>query len=452
MTFKKQLITLAFFILSFIGVSQAQETLTLQEALNYALNNSEAVRKAKLDILKGDYEIKEVRAGALPQIDAVATLTNNVLAQQFILPAEFMGGEPGEFIAVKAGTTWSSLAQVQLNQQLFNQQVFTGLKAAKSTKEYYRMAAKVAEENLLQQVASNYYQVIITREQLAVVDANIERNKTLEKTVSSQYEIGLARKIDLDRVKVNSSNLQSQKEQLLNAVAQQENLLKYYMGMPVTQSITIPETSLEELEETANNLIAEKNFDLNNLSSYLVLKEQEELLGFQKRAIKAEFYPSLSLGANYMYNTQSNDFNLYTKNALNYDMSAITLTLSIPIFDGGARSARLKQASIDIQKLQEDIKNSSNALQMAYENAKIQINNSLSTIETQKQNKILAEEVYNSTKNNYNNGLASLTDLLTAETDLVTAQNSYNQALLNYKIAEIELIKSQGNIKSLINE
>lgn len=452
MTFKKQLFTLAFFILSFIGVSQAQETLTLQEALNYALNNSEAVRKAKLDILKGDYQIKEVRAGALPQIDGTATLTNNVLAQQFILPAEFMGGEPGEFIAVKAGTTWSSLAQVQLNQQLFNQQVFTGLKAAKSTKEYYTMAAKVAEENLLQQVASNYYQVIITREQLAVVDANIERNKTLEKTVSSQYEIGLARKIDLDRVKVNSSNLQSQKEQLLNAVAQQENLLKYYMGMPVTQRIIIPQTSLEELEETANNLIAENNFDLNNLSSYLVLKEQEELLGFQKRAIEAEFYPSLSLGANYMYNTQSNDFNLYTKNALNYDMSAITLTLRIPIFDGGARSSRLKQASIDIQKLQEDIKNSSNALQMAYENAKIQINNSLSTIETQNQNKILAEEVYNSTKNNYNNGLASLTDLLTAETELVTAQNSYNQALLNYKIAEIELIKSQGNIKSLINE
>ena len=98
------------------------------------------------------------------------------------------------------------------------------------------------------------------------------------------------------------------------------------------------------------------------------------------------------------------------------------------------------------------MKNSANALQMAYENAKIQINNSLTTIETQNQNKILAEEVYNSTKNNYNNGLANLTDLLTAETELVTAQNSYNQALLNYKIAEIELIKSQGNIKSLINE
>src|SRR5690606_5070698 len=239
------LFTLAFFILSFIGVSQAQETLTLQEALNYALNNSEAVRKAKLDILKGDYQIKEVRAGALPQIDGTATLTNNVLAQQFILPAEFMGGAPGEFIAVKAGTTWSSLAQVQLNQQLFNQTVFTGLKAAKSTKEYFQLAEQVAKDNIIQQVATNYYMVIITREELAVVDANIERVRQLEKTIGMKYEVGLVKKIDLDRVKVNSSNLIAQREELLNNVSKQENLLKYYMGMPVTEQISIPESSLQ---------------------------------------------------------------------------------------------------------------------------------------------------------------------------------------------------------------
>src|SRR5690606_24664099 len=401
MTFRKQFIFFAVFILSFTSVSQAQEILTLQDALNYALNNSEAVRKAKLDILKGDYQIKEVRAGALPQIDGTATLTNNILAQQFILPAEFMGGEPGEFIAVEAGTTWSSMAQVQLNQQLFNQQVFTGLKAAKATEEYYRLANELAEENLIQQVATNYYQVIITREQLAVIDANIERVTQLEKTVASQFEIGLARKIDLDRVLVNKSNLRAQREELLGAVSQQENLLKYYMGMPITTPIIIPQTSLEEIETTIHNQIAQENFDANRLSSYLVLKKQEELLDFQRRAYVAEFYPNLSLGANYLYNTQSNEFNLYTNNALNYDMSAITLTLRIPIFDGGARKSRIRQASIDIEKVQVDLENSSNALQMAYENAKIQIKNSLSTIETQDQNKVLAEEVYNSTQNNY---------------------------------------------------
>jgi len=452
MNIKRQLIFLLLSICINFNISFAQQSLTLQGAITYALNNGEAVRKAKLDILAGDLKVREVRAGALPQIDGTITLNDNILAQQFILPAEFMGGQPGEFIAVKAGTTWSSMAQVQLNQQLFNKQVFTGLKAAKSSQEYYRLAAQLAEENLIQQVATNYYQVIITREQLAVIDANIERIRQLEKIVSSQFELGLARKIDLDRVKVNNSNLTAQREQLLNAVAQQTNLLKYYIGMPITEQIIIPETSLKELEETVQGRLPEANFNINRLSSYLVLKKQEELLGFQRKAYIAEYYPNLSLGANYLYNTQSNKFNLYTNNALNYDMSAVTLTLRIPIFDGGARNSRIKQATIDIEKVQIDLANSTNALQMAYENAKIQIRNSLSTIETQNQNKVLAEEVYHSTENNYHNGLANLTDLLDAETELVSAQNSYNQALLNYKVAEIELIKSQGNIKTLINE
>lgn len=452
MNIKKHLIFLLLSICFSSQITFAQTTLSLEDALTYALSNGEAVRKAKLDILQGAFKVKEVRAGALPQIDGTVTLNNNILSQQFLLPAAIMGGEPGEFVAVKAGTTWSSLAQVQLNQQIFNQQVFAGLRAARASEEYYRLAAQLAEENIIQQVATNYYQVIITRQQLAVIDANIDRVLKLENIVSSQYEVGLAKKIDLDRVKVNSSNLKTQRQELLNSVSQQENLLKYYMGMPVTEQIVIPEASLKALEETVQGRISDANFNVNNLSSYLVLKKQEELLNFQRKAFLAEFYPKLSLGANYMYNTQSNKFNLYTNNALNYDMSAVTLTLKFPIFDGGAKRAKLRQADIDIEKTQVDIEDSSNALQMAYENAKMQIKNSLSTIETQNDNKVLAEEVYHSTENNYHNGLASLTDLLDAETELVSAQNSYNQALLNYKVAEIELIKSQGNIKSLINE
>lgn len=450
MTISNKLILFIFLILS--SANASAQSLTLQEALSYALKNGEAVRKANLDIILGDLQVKEVRAGALPQIDGTVNLNYNVLAQQFILPAEFMGGEPGQFVAVQAGTTWNSLAQVQLNQQIFNQQVFTGLKAAKATKDYYRLAAQLAEENLLQQVATNYYQVIITREQLAVIDANIDRVSQLEKTVGSQYELGLARKIDLDRVRVNRSNLQAQREELLSAISQQQNLLKYYMGMPVTEPISIPETSLDELEATVQGQVLETEVNVSRLSPYLVLKKQEELLDFQRRANIAEYYPNLSFGANYIYNTQSNSFNLYTNNALNYDMSAINLTLRIPIFDGGARKSRVSQSGIDVEKVRIDLENTSNALQMAFQNARMQMKNSLTTIATQNENKILAEEVYTSTQNNYRNGLATLTDLLNAEIELVSAQNSYNQALLNYKVAEIELIKSQGNIKSLINE
>lgn len=434
------------------GVVSAQETLTLKDALEYALNNSEVLRKARLEIEGGRHKVAEVRASALPQIDATSTLTNNLLVQQFVLPAEAFGGTPGEFIAIKAGQTWNAMSQVQLNQQIFNQQVFTGLKAAKSSEEFYRLSAQLAEENLIQQVATNYYQVIITRQQMDVIEANIDRVAQLEKITNNQYELGLAKKIDLDRIKVNKSNLEAQREQLEYAVVQQENLLKYYMGMPVSQSITIPETEVDKLESEAVSLLGETELDVENLLDFQVLKKQEDLLALQLKANKAEFYPTLSIGGNYVYNTQSDKLNVYSSKALNFDMSAVTLTLRIPIFDGNARRSRVRQANVELKKVHEDLRNQSNALAMAYENARIQIKNSLNTIESQRANKEFAEEVFNSTQNNYKNGLASLTDLLTAETDLVDAQNSYNEALLNYKVAQIELVKSSGQIKTLVNE
>lgn len=437
-----------------VGFAQQEvvtEELTLQDALHYALNNNEALRKAKLEILGGQLTVREVRASAMPQIDAVSVLTNNLLVQQFILPAEFMGGAPGEFIAIEAGQTWNAMSQVQMSQQIFNQQVFTGLKAAKSSEEFYRLSAQLSEENLIQQVATNYYQVIITREQIEVVDANLARLEHLENLVSSQFDVGLAKKIDLDRIKVNKSNLIVQRDQLHSAVEMQENLLKYYMGMPVSVSIELAPNQLESMERGAHLRLEQEKFNAQQLTSFQLLKKQEDLLQLQKKAYLAEYYPSLSLGASYMYNSQSNQFNVYSGSALNYDAASVSLNLRIPIFDGGARRSRVRQADLDIQKVQEDLRSTNNALTMAYENAKIQIQNSLSTIDMQKNNKEFAEEVFESTRNNYQNGLASLTDLLNAETELVAAQNSYNQALLNYKVAEIELIKSNGHIQTLVN-
>src|SRR5690606_22839331 len=284
----------------------------------------------------------------------------------FILPADFMpGGTPGEFIAIKAGQTWNAMSQVQLNQQIFNQQVFTGLKAAKTSEEYYKLAALLAEENLIQQVATNYYQVIITRQQLNVIDANLERTGKLEQMVSSQYELGLAKKIDLDRIRVNRSNLVAQREQLTYAVTQQENLLKYYMGMPVTEPIQIADAELTQLESQAKLEAASRGVDVERLTSYQLLRKQEELLGQQRKAYISEYFPTLSLGGNYTYMSQSDKLNVYSNRALNYDMSAVTLTLRIPIFDGFARRSKVNQANVELLKVHEDLRSQSNALTMA---------------------------------------------------------------------------------------
>jgi outer membrane protein len=131
-------------------------------------------------------------------------------------------------------------------------------------------------------------------------------------------------------------------------------------------------------------------------------------------------------------------------------MASVGITLRVPIFDGFATRSRVRQADVNLKKADEDIRQMKNALNVDLENAKIKLRDNMSTITAQRQNVILAQEIYQSTQNNYNNGLAPLTDLLDTENALTQAQNSYNQALLNYKVAEIQLIKSNGNIKSLL--
>ncbi|GGE54335.1 transporter [Pedobacter psychrotolerans] len=421
----------------------AQQQITLKEALTYALQNNTNIRKSKLDIESGRYKVQEVRAQALPQITGNAGITYNPIIGQLV--ANF----GGQTQAIKLGQNWNSSAGVQFSQQLFNQQVFTGLQAARSSEEYYNLTSQLTEEQIIELVANNYYQVLVNREQLSVIDTNIKNVKVVEKIVSNQYQNGLARKIDVDRINVNLTNLTTQREQTVNAITQLENQLKFSMGMPVTTPIELPKaelTNVSQLPEFAETI------DFGNRTEVKLLDTQDKLLSLQRKAYVAEYYPSLSLTGNYTYSSQSDGFDFLSSNAaaIGYGASAIGLTLKVPIFNGFLTRSKVRQADVEIRKAKEDRKESTNSLNLAYENAKIQLRNNLNTILSQRKNAELAQEIYKSTQNNYNNGLATLTDLLDTENSLTQAQNSYNQALLNYKVAEIQLIKSNGNIKSLV--
>lgn len=443
-TIIKQIKTIPLLLLGLIlsNTGSAQQTLSLKDALNYAIENSANMRRAKLDIDGGKFKTEEIRAQALPQITGTAGLTYNpIIGQQVV---DF----GGQLQTLKFGQKWNSSAGVQLSQQLFNQQVFTGLQAARSSEEYYSLTAQYTEEQLIEVVAGNYYQVLVNRQQMNVIDTNIKNVKVIENIISNQYKNGLAKKIDVDRIKVNLTNLETQRAQILNAITQLENMLKYSMGMPVSTNITLPKTELTEvtqLPELSDSL----NFD--NRTEVKLLDIKDKLLTLQRKAYVAEYYPNLSLTGNYTYSSQANNFDFLTTNrkAIGFDASAIGLTLKIPIFNGFSTRSKVRQADVDIKKAKEDRKEATNSLNLAYENAKLQLRDNISTINAQKKNAELANEIYKSTQNNYNNGLANLTDLLDTENSLTEAQNSYIQALLNYKIAEIQLIKSNGNIKSL---
>ncbi|OQP60376.1 transporter [Niastella vici] len=431
-----------------LSLANAQTTpLSLKEALQQALKNKSEAIKARLDEENGQYKIDQARSLALPQVNATSSLTYNPILQLSAIPGE-LAGTPGKTLMVAFGQKWNSNTSVSLSQTLFDQSVFTGLKAAKTTKQYYELVRGLTDEQVIENVATQYYQVLVQRQKLVVVDSNIATTTRVKNVIEGQYKNGLAKKIDLDRSTVNLSNLEAQRQQLINTVQLQENTLKFYMGIPIETPITIPASALDSIQPKL--AMMDNTPDVKKLSDYQVLKKQEELLVLQKEATKAGYYPSLSLSGNYGYQGISNSFP--TNKAANwFDYASVGLNLKIPIFNGFSTRSKVRQADVDIRKLQADIRNTELSLSLTYQNARTQLGNSIITLNNQKVNVALAAEVYTNTQNNYAQGLAPLTDMLDAENSLTTAQNNFTSALLDYRLAEIQLIKAQGNLKSLLN-
>jgi len=434
-------LTVALVALLVGSMAHAQQVLTLKEALNFALENKAEAIKARLEVKNSEYKIQEVRANALPQINANAGLTYNAILQETAL--DFNGTSQ----VIKMGKPWQSTAALSLNQQIFNQAVFTGLKAAKSTREFYQINAKLTNEQVIEKVASTYYELYRTKSQIATLNKTIENTTRVRDVIQSLYTNGLAKKIDLDRMRVTLNNVISTKQQLINTLALQENSLKYLIGMDITTPIELPENTFE----ISPDVFAEDSHNGMNRTEIELLDKQGELLELNLKATIAQGYPTLSLTGNYGYLGIGDKLPWFQHYPTAYwsDYASIGLNLSIPIFNGGSNRAKIKQARVDIEKYEVDVKDTKLALNLDFENAKAQITNSVITLNTQKANVLLAKRVLEDVENNYNNGLATLTDLLEAETSYSDAQNNQTNALLDYKLAEIKLIQAKGELNSL---
>ena len=429
------------------------DSLDLPAILKLALEHNQSLRKASLSEEAGRQKTREIKAQALPQVNLNGSYSNNFIKPVIVLPGE-LTGQPGTVSTVEMGTTHNLGLTGEVKQELFNQSVFTGLQAAKKSEEFYQLQTRLTEEQVIQSVASAYYQLQVNRVKRGIVDSNMISTRKILATTETQFKAGLARRIDVDRLRVNLANLETMANQLNNAIYQSENQLKYFMGMQMDDSLFFNTPSLANIGEEMNSVLQLESSEIRKLNDFQLLKKQEELLHLQKKAYKAEFYPKLSLFGNYSYNGISNRFDLFKSagSSIWYDVAAFGLRLNVPIFDGNARQARVAQSNIQIKQLQEDLSQKQAQLSLNQRNAKMQMANNITTIRQQEKNIALARDVYETTQSNYKLGLSPLTDLLNAETSLTQARNNHAEALLQFKLAQVEMLKSNGTLHSLTQQ
>ncbi|MBX0331833.1 TolC family protein [Pontibacter sp. HSC-14F20] len=423
------------------------QTLSLQEAITYALEHNEDMQKASYDQLSAKYMVKEAKSTGLPQVNGFGNFNMYPAIPVQVIPNVFEG-KPDEMIPVQFGTKYNASAGIQLSQLLFNQSYFVGLKAAKSSEDLYRLRKVMTEEEVMYNVSSSYFQILQTKEQFEIINANLARLDQLGKILQLQYENDLARKVDVNRIKVNKTNLETQLQTLTSALDQQMNVLKFFMGMPLEEGIALTDATIT-LDTGAAAFNSSKDL-VQGQTQLELLNKQTELTDLQMQNIKSGYYPTLSATGTLQYNAMRKEFNFFDSSQPWFSTGIVGLQLNIPIFDGLKKHSQIKQTEYTLKSLEADRQKLTKNLEVALENSISQLQNSSSSIAAQEQNVALAQEVYDTTNDLYKEGISPLTDLLEAEVSLREAKTNLNNEMLKYQLAQLGYLKATGDLNTLI--
>ena len=447
-----------FMLFGYLSLFSQQNTYSLQQCLEYAIENNHNLKKLQFDKAKSAYARNEVFGALLPQINGTANLNDNLKKAKFImpnfinsmLPPSAQDPNASKYMTIEMGTNYNANMGVSLNQQLFNLALFNTLEITKTAEKMAVLGVESGEEDVIGQTTGLYYAIQSTEYAVKQMAKSIELVNKMLKMMEVNYENGIVKKVDVDRLKVNLVNLTTQKSNIENMANVQKNLLKLQMGLDVNQSLEILLINLEFFEEKVNSNVVTPFLPTNQLS-HRIITEKLNMVKLQKKSAVYENMPTLSLLLNYQYNGVSDEFFRGETNYW-YPTSVIGVSLRVPIFSGLSRKAKIRQSEMEIQKAVEDTKMLEQSLNMAYINAQLKLSDTRRTIELQRDNQKLAEDVFGVAENNFVLGLSSMSDVLNASQSLVQAQLSYANALNDYMKAYIELKKASGNIRDFINE
>lgn len=450
---KCSLIGLLCVILSTV---QAQPTYNLQACLKQALSTNHTLKKSRLEQEKSAAARQEILGALLPQLNGSASLTGNIQKPKFImpnfinefLPANMQDPNASKYMTIEMGTNFSAGMGVTLSQQVLNLSLFNAVNIAEIAKGMAALGAESKEEDVIAQTATQYYGIQVTDYAIQQMGASVRLIDSMLVSMKASFANGLIRQVDLDRMIVTRTNLETQQIAIKHALEVQKNLLKLQMGLSMDQALEVEPIDLSAFEHQTT-LASSTYFDINQQSAYKLMRYQQDLGNLQKKTALYESMPVLVLNANYNYNGVSDAFFSGPTNYW-YPNSAVMLNVKVPLFGGLSRSAKLKQARFEQQKIQEDLFQLEKSLNMAYLNTRLKQEDSRKTIQAQKANMALAQDVFNVTESNFEQGLASLSDVLNANSSLIQAQVNYADALNGYMKASLEVMKASGTLRTLV--
>lgn len=444
--------------------AQEKHAFSIQQALDYARKNNVQVKNALLGIQLQRESNREITANAFPQINGSigATYNPNVavtVLPNFISPSVYQvlvnenvkngNGSPiispADFgvIAAQFGTKYNASAGASLSQILFDGQVFVGLKARSTSIGYQQKNAEVTEEGVKVNIYKIYYQLVVGKTQVDLLDANIARLEKLSHDTKELYKNGFAEQLDVNKVEVQMANLNTERLKALTTISNGYLGLKFLMGMPVKDSLQLTD-SLDE-QQIKQGVLPLADYNYKDRKEFQYAELGKKLNEFNVQRYQLSQIPTFSLAGSYAKSAQRDQFNFFGKGDW-YTISAVSVNLSIPIFHGFATKSRISQARIQLAQTQNQIENLKISIDQEVETAKANFTTAVTTLDYQKKNMQLAETVYEQTKKKYEIGTGSNTEITAAETDLKEAQTNYINAVYDAIISKIDYLRATGKL------
>jgi len=439
------LISLIIFALTAKSQEQKNYTFSLEQAISHALTNNYSVINAGRDIEASKEKKWETTAAGLPQINAGVDYSNAFVLQKSVVPAEFFGGNSGEFTEVAFGTKHSVLARATLSQLIFDGSYIVALQASKTYLKYYENAKQKTDVEIKEAVINAYGNVLLAQESIAI----LEKNKaTLEKTLSDTKAIfknGLIEEENVEQLQITLTSVNSTLNYNKRLLEVAFKMLKITLGIDINDDLKLTDT-LDQL--TISNLdlaFANSEFNVSNNVNYLMALNFQEQRNLELKLQKTKALPSLAANVNFGYNAFGNEFQFFSRqqNWLNY--SNLGVSLNIPIFSSFGRSSRTQQAKIALDQAKTQLSEAEQKLKLQFAAAKSDYEFSIEEYATAKSNLSLAERIERKQQIKFTEGLSSSFDYNDAQRQLYAGQQSYLKSM-------VDVINKKAALEKIINK
>ena len=419
-------------------------TLSLEEARAYALEHSTSMQRARADLDIAGKQVWETTAAGLPQISASLGYNYFIDIPTSLIPAEFFGGEPGEFEEIRFGTQHNLTASASIEQLLFDGQYIVGLRASRIFRELAAQNLHRSAREVRNTVTETYILVLLARDNLSVVSGNLENMRRMLHESRQLLEEGFTDPINVDQLQLNVANIENQLAALQRQKDVTTGLLKFQIGLELSQEVHLSD-SLESLHgQLITNTMPGDSLLVEQHVDYQIAQSQEQMRFMALRREQSAYLPTLSASFVRQEMAMRDSFNFFDDSMAWFPNTYFAVNLNIPIFSSGMRSSQVQQARLELEKARLDRLEVNQALLLQLEEASSAFQTASDRYLNERENLELARRILQRTTIMYQEGMTGSMELTQANDQLLTTQANYYQALFDMLSAQNNMDKALG--------